>query len=76
MMASFLTLGIETSCDDTGVALLEGDRTVISERLSSQIEIHAPYIIVLFYRAALRKEENTFSVWGPYWRQVVTRMVS
>ena len=43
MMASFLTLGIETSCDDTGVALLEGDRTVISERLSSQIEIHAPY---------------------------------
>ena len=43
MMASFLTLGIETSCDDTGAALLEGDRTVISERLSSQIEIHAPY---------------------------------
>ena len=25
----FLTLGIETSCDDTGVALLRGERTKI-----------------------------------------------
>ena len=38
-----LTLGIETSCDDTGLALLEGSRNVLAEVLSSQTEIHAPY---------------------------------
>jgi N6-L-threonylcarbamoyladenine synthase len=42
-MTPFLTLGIETSCDDTGVALLEGERLVRSERLSSQITTHAPF---------------------------------
>lgn len=36
-------LGIETSCDDTGVAItLDGSR-VLASRISSQIEIHRPY---------------------------------
>lgn len=39
----FLTLGIETSCDDTAVAVLEGQSKVLSSRISSQLEIHAPY---------------------------------
>jgi tRNA N6-adenosine threonylcarbamoyltransferase len=36
-------LGIETSCDETGVALYETGRGILAERLSSQVEIHAAY---------------------------------
>ena len=34
-------LGIETSCDETGVALYEGDRGLLAEALSSQVALHA-----------------------------------
>lgn len=40
---TFLTLGMESSCDDTAVALLRGQRTVMAELLSSQIDSHAPF---------------------------------
>jgi len=36
-------LGIETSCDDTGVAVTIDGYQVISNRVSSQVEIHRPY---------------------------------
>ncbi len=41
-------LGIETSCDETAVAIFEGDRAsgkgrVLSERIASQIETHARF---------------------------------
>ncbi len=36
-------LGIETSCDETGVAVYASDRGVISEVLHSQVEAHAAY---------------------------------
>src|SRR5262245_8389758 len=36
-------LGIETSCDETGVALYETGRGILAERLSSQVEIHAAF---------------------------------
>ncbi len=39
----FLTLGIESSCDDSAVAVLRGQRDVAAELLSSQVESHAPY---------------------------------
>lgn len=39
----FLTLAIESSCDDTAVAVLEDERTVRSSVILSQIESHAPY---------------------------------
>ncbi len=39
----FLTLGIETSCDDTSVAVLEGARKILSWKISSQIERHAAF---------------------------------
>ncbi len=38
-----LVLGIETSCDDTGVALVSADRRVLGEKLSSQLHRHAPF---------------------------------
>ncbi|MGI9499353.1 MAG: tRNA (adenosine(37)-N6)-threonylcarbamoyltransferase complex transferase subunit TsaD, partial [Geminicoccaceae bacterium] len=36
-------LGIETSCDDTGVALVSADRRILAERLSSQLDQHAAF---------------------------------
>jgi N6-L-threonylcarbamoyladenine synthase len=36
-------LGIETSCDETAVAVVEGGRTVLSNVLSSQHEIHGRF---------------------------------
>ncbi|MBR1672177.1 MAG: tRNA (adenosine(37)-N6)-threonylcarbamoyltransferase complex transferase subunit TsaD, partial [Fretibacterium sp.] len=53
-----LTLGIETSCDDTGVALLEGERTILSELLSSQIRDHARFGGVVPEFAARRHLES------------------
>jgi N6-L-threonylcarbamoyladenine synthase len=36
-------LGIETSCDETGAAVVRGDRTVLAERLLTQLDDHAPF---------------------------------
>ncbi|MBN4079120.1 tRNA (adenosine(37)-N6)-threonylcarbamoyltransferase complex transferase subunit TsaD [Beggiatoa alba] len=40
---SRLTLGIETSCDETGIALYDDDRGLLADVLYSQIELHADY---------------------------------
>ncbi len=36
-------LGIETSCDETGVAVLAGERTILANEVASQAAIHAPF---------------------------------
>jgi N6-L-threonylcarbamoyladenine synthase len=36
----FLTLGIETSCDETAAAVLADDRETLSNVISSQIDVH------------------------------------
>jgi len=36
-------LGIETSCDETGVAIYETGRGIVAEALASQIELHRPF---------------------------------
>jgi N6-L-threonylcarbamoyladenine synthase len=38
-----LILGIETSCDETGVALYDGDKGLLAHSLYSQAHIHAEY---------------------------------
>lgn len=38
-----LVLGIETSCDETGVALFDTERGLVADALYSQIEMHANY---------------------------------
>ena len=38
-----LVLGIETSCDETGIALFDGDRGILAHNVYSQVEIHAAY---------------------------------
>ena len=38
-----IVLGIESSCDETAVALVTSDRRILAERIASQEEEHAPY---------------------------------
>lgn len=38
-----IVLGIETSCDETAVAVVAADRRILSERIHSQIESHRPF---------------------------------
>ncbi|MEE4300015.1 MAG: tRNA (adenosine(37)-N6)-threonylcarbamoyltransferase complex transferase subunit TsaD [Pseudomonadales bacterium] len=38
-----LVLGIETSCDETGVALYDTARGLLAQRLHSQVDLHAAY---------------------------------
>jgi N6-L-threonylcarbamoyladenine synthase len=38
-----LVLGIETSCDETGVALYDGAEGLLADALHSQVELHAAY---------------------------------
>ena len=54
----FLTLGIETSCDDTGVAILKGGCEVLCEFLSSQIKDHSRFGGVIPEFAARKHLEN------------------
>lgn len=53
-----ITLGIETSCDDTGVAILKEEREVLCEYLSSQIKDHARFGGVIPEFAARKHLEN------------------
>ena len=38
-----LVLGIETSCDDTACAFVDGDGRVLASVVSSQLAVHVPY---------------------------------
>jgi N6-L-threonylcarbamoyladenine synthase len=41
--ATPLILGIESSCDETAVALVRGDRTIVAMAVASQDAAHAPF---------------------------------
>ncbi len=43
MNAPMITLGIETSCDETGVALYSTEKGLIGHALHSQVDLHAAY---------------------------------
>jgi N6-L-threonylcarbamoyladenine synthase len=43
MATPTITLGIETSCDETGVALFSAEKGLIAHALHSQIDLHAVY---------------------------------
>ena len=38
-----LVLGIETSCDETGVALYDSEQGLVADSVYSQVELHARY---------------------------------
>jgi N6-L-threonylcarbamoyladenine synthase len=43
MATPTITLGIETSCDETGVALFSAEKGLIAHALHSQVDLHAVY---------------------------------
>jgi N6-L-threonylcarbamoyladenine synthase len=53
-----LVLGIETSCDETSVALIDGEGRVLANVVSSQLAAHAPYGGVVPEIAARAHLEN------------------
>lgn len=53
-----LILGIESSCDDTAAAIVDGDFHVLASILSSQDEIHSPFGGVVPELASRRHLEN------------------
>jgi N6-L-threonylcarbamoyladenine synthase len=42
-LKGMLVLGIESSCDETAAAVVQGGREILSSVISSQIELHKPY---------------------------------
>ena len=68
-----LILGIETSCDETGVALVEDGRRILANEVASQIPLHARFggvvpeiasrahlkVVAPLLRSALAKAEHT-----------------
>lgn len=68
-MDDFLTLGIETSCDDTGAAVIRGERTILAELLSSQIKDHARFGGVVPEFAARKHMENILPLIGAALRE-------
>ena len=38
-----IVLGIESSCDETGLALFDSEKGLLAHALHSQIEIHSQY---------------------------------
>ena len=42
-MAQRAILGIESSCDDTGVAVVDSQGGIVAERLATQTDLHAPW---------------------------------
>ena len=63
MAKDILCLGIETSCDETSVAIVKNGREVLSNVISTQIEIHKKYGGVVPEIASRSHTENiTFVV--------------
>jgi len=38
-----LVLGLETSCDETAAAVVDGEGRILSDVVHSQVAVHAPY---------------------------------
>lgn len=69
----FTVLGIETSCDDTGAAVVRSDGCVLGEALASQHEIHAKFGGVVPGLARDAHEQNIDAVIGTALAQVQER---
>lgn len=46
---SRLVLGIETSCDDTGAAVVDETGEILGESLHSQKDVHLRWVAELYY---------------------------
>ena len=51
-------MGIETSCDETGVALYDSERGLLADAVHSQVDLHADFggVVPVCATGELRKE--------------------
>ena len=56
MKKDILTLGIESSCDETSVSVVKNGREILSNVIDTQIPIHEKY--GSFWKNASKKETN------------------
>jgi N6-L-threonylcarbamoyladenine synthase len=61
-LSEIITLGIESSCDDTSVAILKGDREVLALMKKSQMEAHQDFGGVVPEIAARAHAEALFPI--------------
>src|SRR6185369_2347867 len=59
-----IVLGIETSCDETAAAVLDGGRKVLSSIVASQDDVHGPYGGVVPELASRRHTQMILPVIG------------
>ncbi len=62
MEKDVLTLGIESSCDETAAAVVRNGRVVLSNVISSQIDLHTVYGGVVPEIASRKHVENIIPV--------------
>ena len=62
MKSEPLVLGIETSCDETGVAVYDSEKGLLAHRLYSQVDLHADYGGVVPELASRAHMENIVPV--------------
>ncbi|MBI4249807.1 MAG: tRNA (adenosine(37)-N6)-threonylcarbamoyltransferase complex transferase subunit TsaD [Elusimicrobia bacterium] len=58
MKKSVRILGIETSCDETAVAVVESGAKIVSQMVASQVKLHAPFYGVVPELASRTHAEN------------------
>ena len=63
-MKDIITLGIESSCDETAIAVVKNGRQVLSNVINSQIEIHTEYGGVVPEIASRNHIDNISSVYN------------
>ncbi|QIG54959.1 tRNA (adenosine(37)-N6)-threonylcarbamoyltransferase complex transferase subunit TsaD [Altererythrobacter sp. BO-6] len=64
-----IVLGIESSCDETAVALVASDRTILAQQVASQVAEHAPYGGVVPEIAARAHAEKLAPMLGSVMRE-------
>jgi N6-L-threonylcarbamoyladenine synthase len=57
-------LGVETSCDECSVALVEDGKHILSQTIASQVDFHAPYSGVVPEIASRKHTEWILEVFG------------
>jgi N6-L-threonylcarbamoyladenine synthase len=65
----FLVLGVETSCDETSAAVVKNGRDMLSNVISSQIDIHSRYGGVVPEIASRKHVELVIPVINRLWRK-------
>ena len=61
---TMLVLGLETSCDETGVALYDTERGLLSHALFSQVDVHVEYGGVVPELASRDHVRKTLAIGG------------